>query len=1713
MAGLVRPLVGGQQWRSRRTNQRMNDSTHPSPQLLELAERSGVAARYYSFYGEDKAVPEPVLRKALAAMGFDPEAPESTSAPERSLLPPVVVHNVGAPARIQLAATGPLRWHLNAEPPAEGTTRSGETQEHDGQAVIDLGDELAPGYYWLRVDGQAADCMVVIAPARCWVHPALAAGERWWGCTIQLYALRSSRNWGIGDFGDLRQLAVAVARQGASFIGLSPLHALFPHRPDVASPYSPSSRKAMNPIYIDVQSLPELSACRAAAALVDSEGFQQRLRELRAGEMVDYPGVLAAKEEILSLLWPHFRSHELEAGTPRGQRFGKYSQARRETLGRHALFEALQAHLFAADANVWGWPAWPEALRDPQGEAVAAFVREHADAVQYRLWLQWLAEEQLEAAQQLARSHGMGLGLYCDLAVGVNEGGSDTWSDPAMYALGMHVGAPPDPLSTAGQDWGLPPLNPLRLEAGRYRPFIDTVRANMRHAGALRLDHVMGLMRLFWTGSEGGTYVRYPLQALLGILALESHRHQCMVIGEDLGNVAPEMRQAMQEKTLLSYRPLLFERSEDGSFRPPGQWHAQALAVVSTHDLPTLRGFWRGEDLELQHRLGLFPDQGSFDRTVIDRAQDRARLLLALDHQGLLPAGATVQPTSLPDATPALVEAVYGYLARTPCWLLGVQLEDVTGQLLQVNVPGTSEQMYPNWRRKISVPVDRLGEDARFLGVAAVLREQRTGPAPTEAADVAPLESAQVPLSTYRVQFHAGCRFDDVTAAVPYLAALGIDCLYSSPYLKARPGSTHGYDIVDHGELNPEVGTEEAHERMGLALRRHGMGQMLDVVPNHMGVLETDNAWWLDVLEHGPASPHAETFDIEWHPAAPGMDGRVLLPVLGDHYGKVLDAGELQLQFDAGAGEFSLRYFGHRFPVDPRHTPDIFGAAPWPHAADESERDAHAVVASLLDAFSQLPAREQADPQSRQRRLRDSALHKRSLARLAHRHDWLARWIGQCLQHLNGRPGDSASHDPLHQLISRQAWRLADWRVASDEVNYRRFFDVNTLAGLRMERGSVFEATHRRVLRWLQDGQLSALRIDHPDGLSDPQQYFERLQARFAAMATVIGGEPRALYLVVEKIMADHEMLPAGWPVHGGTGYRFASLVNALFVSGERAADFDRIYRAFSGETDSFEAIVYRCKKLIIDTSLFSELDWLSGQLLRISRADRRTCDFTRNRLRVGLAEVAAAFPVYRTYLRAGEAPTATDIQHTDWALAAARRRLGGAEATVLDHLRGVLLGTVQVDAAQRQRFLARWQQFTAPVMAKSVEDTAFYRYLRLVSLNDVGGDPGRFGISVAAFHAANQTRARFKPHAMLATSTHDSKRSEDLRARIDVLSELPDPWLAQAERWAEMAQRSLAQTDAGPAPSRNDLWLLFQTLAGVWPAQALSPDAIDALRERVQAYMLKAVREAKCRTSWTSPDEAYESALKACIDGLLRSGGPNPFLTDLQQFVAGIAPFGLHNSMSQLALKFTAPGMPDLYQGCEEWNFRLVDPDNRAPVDFARLAAQLEGLKPLYAAGHPSPAQWQELFADPADNRIKQLFTWRLLQLRQARPSLMQQGAYLPMTAEGKAAPHVAAFARSRDSDAVLVVATRLTYTLCEGDVARWGPERWRGTQLHTGADQPALNKVGAWRDWLTGRTVVATPHAQGGVVLELSELFAADGHPPLPFAVLLPDDAAPAP
>lgn len=1650
----------------------------PDIQLRERAERAGIDIAYTNFWGETLTVSTQVLNQALAAMGGPADA---------TVQLPVVVA-LGQPVKVPLdteCAWLLLREDLVGAPVLEGHGTS-----------ADLPATLASGYYLLQTAEAAR--MVIVAPVRCWLPDGLRTGERWWGITAQMYALRSERNWGIGDFTDLGLLAACAASHGAAFVGVSPLHALRPGHPEQASPYSPSTRLALNVLHIDVTAVSEFPHSAPAQALVTSNSFQQQLREVRASTTVRYAEVAALKEPVLALLWETFRTTQWHLQTPRGQEFDAFMDLHQATLGVHARYEAIQLALSASDPDVWGWPAWPQELQDQGGDAVLAFVRDHADAVAFRYWLQWIAHEQLGRAYEQARV-AMPLGLYCDLAVGASDGGSETWMAPGLYARGMSVGAPPDPLSTQGQDWGLPPLNPVALTKARFVPFRQLLTSVMQHAGALRMDHAMALMRLYWNGPSGGTYVQYPLEALLAILAVESHRHRCMVIGEDLGNVAPRMRDAMAEHALLSYRPLIFERRDDGAFRPPSEWQTQALAVVSTHDLPTLKGFWAGDDIAIQQSLGRLGDSEAQVGAQLARALERTRLLAALDAEQLLPHGVTLDAQSAPEMTPELAAAVHAFLARTPCQLLGLQLEDLAGQRDQPNVPGTTEDRYPNWRHRIAVPLERLTSDPYFEAITQAVRAGRSSALLAPAAALPPLSSADIPVATYRVQLHAGFTFEQAADAVPYLHELGVSHLYTSPYLKAGAGSTHGYDVVDPTQLNPEIGTEDQHAQLCEALSTRGMGHVLDIVPNHMGVEDPGNRWWRDVLEHGEASPHASTFDIEWLPANPQTAHRVLLPVLGDHYGKVLEAGELQLRFDAAQGRIEVAYWDRRFPLDPHSYAQVLCAIPLPGAGAAAQESAE--LASLVGAFGLLPTRDSADPQLRATRLRDAPLHQRRLADLAANHSWVQDWVQSCLARINGHAGDSASFDLLDAVLQNQAYRLADWRVAGDDINYRRFFDINALAAIRMEEPDVFEAMHALPLRWLAEGKLTGLRIDHPDGLAWPGEYFERLQQRYAALRRAQGQTPQALYLVVEKIMADHEPLPSDWRVHGGTGYRFSTLVNGVFVATEAQDCFDKIYSEFTGDTKPFEVAAYECKRLTLQTSLFSDVTWLADTLSKITRADRTVCDFTHNQLRVALVEVAAHFPVYRTYVVPGGAPPSdTDRQHIAWAISAARRSLGTAEGGVLAYLQAVLQGEPGAEPALRARFIQRWQQFTAPVMAKSVEDTLFYRYVRLVSLNDVGAEPRRFGVSVAAFHQGNLQRSRRVPHGLLATSTHDSKRSEDVRARLNVLSEMPDAWQETALALQAAGQRFTVEVDGQATPLPHDLWSLYQAMVGIWPAHSTGAKERQELVQRLQRYMEKAMREAKLMSNWLFPNEAYEAAVREYIEKALST---ERFVSVLESFVQRIAPHGFRNSLGQLALKLTAPGVPDIYQGCEVWNFALVDPDNRRPVNLAQLAASLRPLQALYEGKDrfPAPDDWQALLGTgPAMSPdVKQLVTWRLLHLRQRMAGLFRDSMYLPLAMTGAAEAHALAYARIGANEAVVVVCGRLSVAL---DKSGWGD-----TRLALGSAHPALARCGRWLDWMTGRTLANAPeHFLSDVLGDIGP--AGDR---LPFAILVAQDISP--
>lgn len=1599
--------------------------------LAQLADDCGIQLAYDDIWGVTRHASTETLRALLGALGVD--AADATAALQarqraawRRTIAPVIVVSANRAAfafRVSLRERDdrtPVAWRLLTE---DGARREGaftpadwplvERDSIDGEAhvarVVSIEGVPPVGYHRLEVlaAGATAIAALWVAPECCYLPPALEGGRRLWGLALQLYALRSSRNWGIGDFTDLANVIDLAARHGADLVGLNPLHALFAHDPRHCSPYSPSSRLFLNTLYLDIEAVPEFAACDEARARVASAGFQARLARLRAADFVDYEGVRAAKFEILELL---FRALQT-AGGERARAFAEFVHRGGENLRRHALFEALREHLYARDPACWGWPAWPAQYRDPDSPAVAAFAAANAERIDFYAYLQWLADEQLAAAAERAAE--MAAGLYADLAVSVDAGGAESWAQQRLYANGLRIGAPPDDFNPKGQDWGLPPWQPEALRDAAHAPFVAVLRANMRHAGALRIDHVMALMRLYLippgTDATQGAYVHYAFEEMLAAVAIESHRNRCLVIGEDLGTVPDAIRAALAAARVLSYKVLYFERDPDGGFRSPADFPALALVAASTHDLPTLAGWWEERDLALRESLHLFPSVELAVSQRAQRARDRPGLLRMLVREGLLPAGAE-PPAALDER---LSRAIHAHIARTNAAIAVVQPEDIFGAREQVNLPGTTSE-HPNWQRKLDVPLERWGDDARFVDCAAAFAAAR----PRATAPATPPPTV-VPRATYRLQLNRDFTFAHAAAIVPYLAELGISHVCCSPYLRARAGSRHGYDIVDHRALNPEIGTSADFEAFVAALRAHGMGQIADVVPNHMGVLGADNAWWLDVLENGPASEYARFFDIDWTPIDPAQHGKVLLPVLADHYGRVLERGELWLVFDADAGGLAVLYFDHRFPLDPRSYPPLLREAA---AYSPAGPTARAALADLAQAFAALAPRDGEDAAALAARRSDAPRLRRRLAQLVVKHRWLREAIeAACRAHGSG--------DRLHALLEAQAYRLASWRVAGDKINYRRFFDVNDLAALRMEDEAVFEATHARLLQWTAQQAIDGLRIDHPDGLFDPQQYFDRLQRghlRAAGVAPEDSGAhldaaPKPLYVVVEKILAAHEDLRRDWAVYGTTGYRFTTVINGLLIDGANRQRVDRAWRAFVGsEAGDWEDIAYAGRREAMTGALAGELTVLTNRLLRLARADPRTRDFTQPALREALAAVAASFPVYRTYIVVE--PTAADRRYIDWAVGRARARSRAADPGIFDFVHAALLGrAVDGPAPEALAFARRFQQFTAPVAAKGIEDTALYRFNRLLSLNDVGSDPQIFGIRVAAWHAASRDRWA---HTMLATSTHDSKRSEDVRKRLNVISELPAAWRLAVRRFSGLNRRHRRMLDGARAPSRNDEYALYQLLAGTLPPGELDEASLAAWRERVSAAWLKGAREAKLHTSWINPNSEYESALQDFVAGALARVQGNPFLDELRAAAAPLAWFGQLNGVTMALAKFTSPGVPDIYQGNETITLRLVDPDNRAPVDFDALRVALADLQALALRLDDGPQPLHELFA----NGLAKLWvTWRCLGLRRERPALFAQGEYVPLEATGAKAAHVVAFARRLGNEVAIVIAGRL--------------------------------------------------------------------------------------
>lgn len=917
-----------------------------------------------------------------------------------------------------------------------------------------------------------------------------------------------------------------------------------------------------------------------------------------------------------------------------------------------------------------------------------------------------------------------------------------------------------------------------------------------------------------------------------------------------------------------------------------------------------------------------------------------------------------------------------------------------------------------------------------------------------------------IPAATYRLQFHRQFTFKDACSLVPYLADLGVSHVYASPIFKAYPGSTHGYDVCDHNELNPELGSRSDFEAFSAALQQQGLGLIADFVPNHMGVEGALNTWWRDVLEAGSSSPYAQFFDIDWQPFKREIENKVLLPVLGDHYGRMLEDKALRVAFDGGA--FVLCYESLSLPLAPATTLPLLQLA-----VKDLASSAPPELSSIIAKIQSLPAlNDTSSGLVRGGALTRSSLRQR-LALLAAPGSDLEQAVRRVLAEWND-PASPAYYDRLDGLICLQAYRLCSWRVAGEEINYRRFFDVNTLAAIRMELPEVFDATHQLLLELIDQGHITGVRIDHVDGLASPSDYLHRLRQ----------SSPRPFYLLVEKILGPAEQLPEDWPVEGTTGYEFASQLAQLQVHGPGMALLTADYEKFAGRSPfDYAQVAYRNKKLVMETSMASELNSLGHLLHRLAQSHWWYRDFTYRALKATIREVIACFPVYRTYIDPARPAPEADRRIINRALALARQRNKSMEGIIFEFLHDVLLPPEQsphpMDEELRRCFVLKFQQCTGPVTAKGVEDTSFYVYHRLVALNEVGGDPASPGISIDTFHKLNAARLEASPHCMLATSTHDTKRSEDVRARLTGLSELADAWSADVALWHTVSRKLQREVDGRLAPDANEQYLLYQTLLGAWPLEGLNSGNRDDFTRRIQDYMVKALHEAKINSSWLEPNVMWDESVRDFIASLLESSRQNQFPHLIAPLAAHVARIGMVNSLAQTVLKLTSPGVPDIYQGTELWDFSLVDPDNRRPVDYALRKKHLASLAVV------SPSQLLEQWRD---GRVKMFAIQRLLALRREFPDLFSQGSCAPLFAEGHFAGHVVAFERKHRAHRMVVVVP------IQSDKIGFPPvgTAWADTHI------PASSTAAPMRDVFTGAII----HDDTWM---LSEVLAA-----LPFAVL---------
>lgn len=1582
--------------------------------------------------------------------------------------------------------------------------------------IVPLKIKLPWGYHNFTVQTQtnetpslSATCDLIIVPDRCYIPTGLTEAGRIWGIGIEPHALRSRRNWGIGDLADIKNILTWSSKHGAGTLFLTPLHAPYYFSHDQTGPYSPSSRMYLNTLFLNIPGMQDFAECEEAKKQVQDATFRAKLATFHEQEDVDFAAVAKVKYGLLHQLWRSFRENHLNPESGRGNDFRLFQQQEGELLRYYSLFETLQDHFSSASRGPRGWRDWPEEYRTPDTEAVSSFASENQDTMEFHQYLQWQVEIQLAEIGRRSMELGLRVGLFQELAFSVHPCGFEAWYFQDIYSDRATVS------SRTSHSTGLPTPLPFALRGKKYIPFIKALQTNMRYSGALMIKEIDN----YWRASSAiaspdgkhsaHCFLRYSFQDFLGLIALESTRNKCLVIVDGISALPEELQRTLRAMQIFENMPLYSrQRDSKGKWFPLPESPSQAATSFSNPYQASIKDFWYGTDIDLKSESGFFLSETDLEKEIIARSTDRAHLLITLRQEELLPEQYTIDPLSVSQLDGALINNIYLHLARTPVALLIVPLSDVLGLRDRIVLPGVAPK---SWQGKYPQELEQVRQDEQLLNLFASLRRERGIGVVRPSGitlDRKKNEEVAIPCAFYRLQLNKDFTFLQAVDLIPYLKELGISHCYTSSFLKARPGSMHGYDIIDHSSINPEIGSREDFERFIAVLEKNQLALLLDIVPNHMGI-GPDNQWWMDVLENGKASMYASYFDINWEAQAEEMRNRVLLPVLGDHYGRILEQGELKLGFDQNEGSFSVHYYDQRFPAAPTTYSIILG-----HDIERLEERLGVQHAGCLElrnisvSFSNLAGIQAISPEDKLLRHRNKETNKRLLARICREIQEVRQFVEENIILFNGEAGKPESFDLLHLLLKKQPYQLAFWRVASDEINYRRFFDINDLAGIRTENIEVFKDTHKLILDLIATGKVDGLRIDHPDGLYDPYQYFLRLQRAAAGLPLETSDPHEAsaaqlkndfLYLIVEKILADFEHLPSNWPVHGTTGYDFANNLNGLFVNGAGKQAMNSIYHRFIGSRMNFDTILYTGKKLIIKTAMSGELNVLATMLYHLAKGNRHTQDFTLNRLRDVLMEVIACFPVYRTYISSGEI-SKREINYIEWAVAKAKAGETTEDTSTLDYIRSVLLlekETVGWALAGYRDLVMKFQQLTGPVMAKGLEDTSFYVYNRLVSLNEVGGDPRRFGVSVAAFHKTNQERANHWPHAMLTTSTHDSKRSEDVRARINVLTEIPEEWKKRVTLWGKLNRPQKRKAGRPASPSKNDEYAFYQNLLGVWPLENISEESRRRLVDRVQNYMLKAAREAKIHTSWLNQNQTYEEGLTSFVRKIL-ADGDGPFLRDFLPFQQKIAWFGMLNSLSQVLLKLTAPGVPDIYQGNETWRFCLVDPDSRRPVDFEGRKKTLAELHPFSGMEEIDPKPMLKKLLDKmADGNIKMYITFQTLNFRKSWRPVFEKGDYLPLSVKGRYERHICAYARKWEEKVVIVAAPRM-YAVLLGQETKipLGRETWKDTEIII----PEYLPAGKFRNIFSGE--VESAEANDGPRLPAASIFRS-----FPLALLASD------